>query len=105
MLGKDEFRAFRPTPGSRSLPSAIAKARTSSSVTTAGRPKRLLQLERGHARFPRESASPERPLWSPSATNRGVPGSFRNRRERFGLPTDGPPTGWLHPQRAAAAGS
>jgi hypothetical protein len=38
-IALDEIRASRLTIGSRSLPSAIAEARTSSSVTTAGRPK------------------------------------------------------------------
>lgn len=36
----DELRACRPTINSRSLPSAIAEARASSSVTTAARPQR-----------------------------------------------------------------
>ena len=39
-LTADEFGARRPTIGSRSLPAVIARKRTSSSVTTAGRPLR-----------------------------------------------------------------
>src|SRR5829696_6522955 len=38
----DDVRVRRPTIGSRSLPAAIAVAQTSSSVMTAGRPKRVL---------------------------------------------------------------
>jgi len=38
LLALDEFQARRPALGSRSHPAAIAKARTSPSVTTAGRP-------------------------------------------------------------------
>jgi hypothetical protein len=71
----DKFRAFRPTPGSRSLPSAIAKAWTSSSVTTAGRPKRA--SAEGRSR---------RPLVARSGSVRSGHGplSVRNRSRRKG---------------------
>jgi hypothetical protein len=46
----DELRARPLTIGSRSLPSAIAEARTSSSVTTAGRPERACAVRPGGRR-------------------------------------------------------
>jgi hypothetical protein len=58
VLEMDELRACRPGQRPCSLPPAIPKARTSSSVTTGGRPEqRLLGVDRG-ACLPTEAGAP-----------------------------------------------